>query len=110
MAPASPGAGMVDGTDRVPDGRIGRGTDPAVRATRPISRGGGDGLFAGNKGGANRRAVVASLAGTAKRNDVDPFAGPYDSPTMTVDAHRRAVSTTCRPGSVERATAGTDGA
>ncbi len=41
--------------------------DPAVALGRENS------LFAGNKGGASRCAIVASLPGTARLNSVEPY-------------------------------------
>ena len=44
-------------------------------------------LFAGNEGGANRCAIVASLPGTAKLNSVEPYVWSRDGLTLMIDGH-----------------------
>ena len=56
------------------DGRIELDNNTVERSIRPIALGRKNHLFAGSDGGAVRWAVIASLAATAKLNDVEPFA------------------------------------
>src|SRR6185312_8649044 len=56
------------------DGRIEIDNNTVERAIRPISLGRKNHLFAGSDGGGHRSAVVCSLIGSAKLNDIEPYA------------------------------------
>jgi transposase len=55
------------------DGRIEVDNNTVERSMRPIALGRKNSLFAGNDGGAETWAILASLLNTAKLNDLDPF-------------------------------------
>jgi transposase len=55
------------------DGRIEVDNNTVERTMRPIALGRKNSLFAGNDGGAETWAILASLLNTAKLNDLDPF-------------------------------------
>jgi transposase len=54
------------------DGRVEVDTNTVERSMRPIAMGRRNSLFAGNEGGAESWAILASLVNTAKLNDLDP--------------------------------------
>jgi|SRR6185312_2750791 len=56
------------------DGRIEIDNNAVERAIRPIALGRKNHLFAGSDGGGHRSAVVCSLIGSAKLNDIEPYA------------------------------------
>ena len=56
------------------DGRICLGNNAAERALRGLALGRKSWLFAGSERGAERAALMVTLIGTAKLNDVDPQA------------------------------------
>ena len=68
------------------DGRICLTNNAAERALRPLCLGRKSWLFAGSDRGGERAAVMYTLIGTAKLNDVDPQAWLAD----VLDLHRRA--------------------
>jgi transposase len=55
------------------DGRLEVDSNTVERSMRPIALGRRNSLFAGDDGGAESWAVLASLLQTAKLNDVDPY-------------------------------------
>ena len=55
------------------DGRIEVDNNTVERSMRPIALGRRNSLFAGNDGGAESWAILASLLQTAKLNGLDPF-------------------------------------
>jgi transposase len=55
------------------DGRIEIDNNTVERNMRPIALGRKNSLFAGNDGGAETWAILASLLNTAKLNEIDPF-------------------------------------
>lgn len=77
------------------DGRLEPDTNTVERTMRPIALGRRNSLFAGDSGGAETWAILASLLTTARLNDVDPFAWLSDvlerivsGETKTPDLHR----------------------
>jgi hypothetical protein len=56
------------------DGRIEVDNNTVERNMRPIALGRKNSLFAGNDGGAETWAILASLLNTAKLNEIDPYA------------------------------------
>lgn len=56
------------------DGRIEIDNNTAERSIRPLVLGRRNYLFAGSDGGGHSAAVIYSLIGTARLNDVEPFA------------------------------------
>jgi hypothetical protein len=55
------------------DGRIEIDNNTVERNMRPIALGRKNSLFAGNDGGAETWAILASLLNTAKLNEIDPY-------------------------------------
>ena len=55
------------------DGRIEVDNNTVERSMRPIALGRKNSLFAGNDGGAETWAILASLLNTARLNELDPF-------------------------------------
>ena len=79
------------------DGRICLTNNAAERALRPLCLGRKSWLFAGSDRGGERAAVMYTLIGTAKLNDVDPRLGsPTSSPAS--QSSRRPGCTSCSPG------------
>src|SRR3954463_14021269 len=72
------------------DGRLELDTNTVEGATRPISLGRKNALFAGSDGGACHWAIVASLVATAKLNGVEPLAWLTDVLERTVSGRTRA--------------------
>jgi len=60
------------------DGRIEVDNNTVERSMRPIALGRKNSLFAGNDGGAETWAILASLLNTAKLNEIDPFTWLHD--------------------------------
>jgi transposase len=56
------------------DGRIEVDNNTAERSIRPLVLGRRNYLFAGSDGGGESAAIIYSLIGTARLNDVEPFA------------------------------------
>jgi transposase len=61
------------------DGRIEVDSNTVERSMRPIALGRKNSLFAGNDGGAESWAILASLLNTAKLNGVDPYTWLVDA-------------------------------
>jgi hypothetical protein len=55
------------------DGRLEVDSNTVERTMRPIALGRRNHLFAGDDGGAETWAILASLLTTARLNDIDPF-------------------------------------
>lgn len=60
------------------DGRIEVDNNTVERTMRPIALGRKNSLFAGNDGGAETWAILASLLNTARLNEIDPFTWLHD--------------------------------
>ncbi|GHD81098.1 hypothetical protein GCM10011419_26600 [Vogesella fluminis] len=56
------------------DGRIEIDNNTAERSIRPLVLGRRNYLFAGSDGGGQSAAVIYSLIGTARLNDIEPYA------------------------------------
>jgi transposase len=69
------------------DGRIEIDNNTVERSIRPITLNRKNALFAGSDGGAEHRAIVASLVETCKLNDVDPLAYLTNVLIRIVDGH-----------------------
>lgn len=69
------------------DGRIELDTNPVERAIRPIALGRKNHLFAGSDGGGKRWAIMASLVGTARLNNVEPHAWLSDVLHRMINGH-----------------------
>ncbi len=69
------------------DGRIEIDNNVVERSIRPLALGRKNHLFAGSDGGAEHRAVLASLVETCKLNGVDPAAYFNDVITRIVQGH-----------------------
>jgi transposase len=69
------------------DGRIDLDNNPVERAIRPIALGRKNHLFAGSDGGGTRWATVTSLIGTAKLNNIEPFAYLKDILQQMTEGH-----------------------
>ena len=54
------------------DGRVEVDSNTVERSMRPIAMGRRNSLFAGNEGGAQSWAILASVVNTAKLNGLDP--------------------------------------
>ena len=67
------------------DGRICLSNNAAERALRGLALGRKSWLFAGSERGAERAALMYTLIGTAKLNDVDPQAWLADVLTRIAD-------------------------
>jgi hypothetical protein len=72
------------------DGRIEIDNNTVERNMRPIALGRKNSLFAGNDGGAETWAILASLLNTAKLNEIDPFTWLNDALEKMVSGQIRS--------------------
>ena len=72
------------------DGRLEADNNSVERTMRPIALGRRNHLFAGDDGGAETWAILASLLNTAKLNDIDPFVWLSDVLEQIVSGQAKA--------------------
>ncbi|MBV9509613.1 MAG: IS66 family transposase [Caulobacteraceae bacterium] len=72
------------------DGRLEPDNNTVERTMRPIALGRRNFLFAGDSGGAETWAILASLLTTARLNDLDPFVWLSDVLEQIVSGHVKA--------------------